>query len=114
LSDDGYWLLLVQSLDGVGAGIYGALLPIIVADLMQGTGRYNVALGAVITAQGLGAAGSTTIGGLVATGAGYDAAFLTLAAIAAIGLLCFALWMPETGPSKRGRAVLKQKAAAAV
>ena len=36
LSDNAYWLVGVQLLDGVGAGIYGAIFPIIVADLMRG------------------------------------------------------------------------------
>src|SRR5207248_7062864 len=39
-SDDPYWLVGVQLLDGVGAGIYGAIFPIIVADLTRGTGRF--------------------------------------------------------------------------
>jgi hypothetical protein len=30
-------------LDGVGAGIFGALTPLVLADIMRGTGRYNVA-----------------------------------------------------------------------
>src|SRR6185437_13943098 len=59
LSDNAWWLVGVQLLDGVGAGIYGAIFPVIVADLMRGTGRYNVAQGIVITAQGVGAALST-------------------------------------------------------
>jgi hypothetical protein len=53
LSDDRYWLLAVQPLDGVGAGHYGALFPLIVADLTRGTGHFNLAQGAVITAQGM-------------------------------------------------------------
>jgi Major Facilitator Superfamily len=36
LSDDRLWLFAVQSLDGVGAGLYGALFPLIVADLTHG------------------------------------------------------------------------------
>jgi MFS family permease len=96
LSDDPYWLVGVQLLDGVGAGIYGAIFPIIVADLMRGTGRFNVAQGAIITAQGVGAALSTTVAGFVVVGLGYDAAFLTLAGIAGAGLLLFWLAMPET------------------
>jgi len=96
LSDDPFWLVVVQLLDGVGAGIYGAIFPIVVADLMRGTGRFNVAQGAVTTAQGVGAALSTAVAGLVVVHAGYGAAFLTLAAIAAIGLLLFMLAMPET------------------
>ena len=31
LSDNSYWLVAVQLLDGVGAGVYGAIFPIIVA-----------------------------------------------------------------------------------
>ena len=96
LSDQSYWLVSVQLLDGIGAGLYGALFPVIVADLMRGTGRYNVAQGAIMTAQGIGAALSTTIAGFVVVHAGYSAAFLTLAAIAAIGVLLFGFAMPET------------------
>jgi MFS family permease len=95
-SDDPYWLLSVQLLDGVGAGLYGALFPLIVADLMEGTGRFNVALGAVMTAQGIGASLSTTLAGLIVVKAGYSAAFFTLAAIASVGLALFWLAMPET------------------
>jgi MFS family permease len=96
LSDNPYWLVGVQLLDGVGAGLYGALFPLIVADLMQGTGRFNVAIGAVMTAQGIGASLSTTLAGLIVVNAGYGAAFLTLAAIAGAGLALFWLEMPET------------------
>jgi MFS family permease len=97
LSDDRFWLVGVQLLDGVGAGIYGAIFPVVVADLMRGTGRFNVAQGAVITAQGIGAALSTTLAVAVVVYAGYSAAFLTLAAVAAGGLLLFLFAMPETG-----------------
>jgi len=55
LSNDSAWLIAVQLLDGVGAGIFGVLTPLIVADLMRGTGRYNLALGIVATVQGIGA-----------------------------------------------------------
>jgi MFS family permease len=96
LSDNPYWLVGVQLLDGVGAGLYGALFPLIVADIMEGTGRFNVAQGAVITAQEIGASLSTTLAGLVVVMAGYSAAFLTLAAIAGTGLALFVVAMPET------------------
>ena len=36
LSDNPYWLVSVQLLDGVGAGIFGALFPLVVADLSAG------------------------------------------------------------------------------
>jgi MFS family permease len=108
LSDDPYWLVGVQLLDGVGAGIYGAIFPIIVADLMRGTGRFNVAQGAVITAQGVGAALSTTVAGFVVVSLGYSAAFLTLAGIAGAGLLLFWLAMPETRDAGAAEANVQQ------
>jgi predicted MFS family arabinose efflux permease len=42
-SDDSFWLIGVQLLDGIGAGIFGALTPLVIADIMRGTGRYNLA-----------------------------------------------------------------------
>ncbi|MDO9712198.1 MFS transporter [Paracraurococcus lichenis] len=96
LSDDPYWLLAVQAMDGVGAGLFGALLPIVVADLTRGTGHFNVSLGAIATAQGVGASLSNAAAGWVTVQAGYDAAFLSLAGVAMLGALAFWLLMPET------------------
>ncbi|MGF6128056.1 MFS family permease [Pseudomonas frederiksbergensis] len=96
LSDDPYWLVAVQLLDGVGAGIFGALFPVVIKDLTQGTGRFNVSLGALSTVFGLGAALSNGLAGFVVHLAGYSAAFLTLAAVAATALVLLVLAMPET------------------
>jgi MFS family permease len=96
LSDAPAWLLGVQLLDGVGAGLFGALLPVIVSDLTEGTGRFNITLGAVSTVFGVGAAFSPGLAGLVVQFAGYDAAFLALAVIAA-GAFLLAMRVPETG-----------------
>ena len=52
---------------------------------MRGTGRYNIAQGTILTAQGIGAALSTTLAGVVVVHAGYSAAFLTLAGVALAG-----------------------------
>lgn len=98
LSDNPYWLVSVQLLDGVGAGIFGALFPLVVADLTRGTGHFNVSQGAIATAAGLGGALSAAIAGFIVVKAGYSAAFLFLAAVAAAGLGLFAALMPETGP----------------
>ncbi|WGR98296.1 MFS transporter [Bradyrhizobium sp. ISRA443] len=96
LSDNEAWLVGVQLLDGIGAGIFGAIFPVIVADLTRDTGRFNVAQGATITAQSIGAALSTTLAGLVVVKAGYSAAFLTLGAIAGIGFGVCWFALPET------------------
>ncbi len=69
-------------------------MPVIVADLMRGTGRFNIAQGAVITAQSIGAALSTALAGPVVVHGGYSAAFLAFGAAAVI--VCWRL-QPETG-----------------
>jgi MFS family permease len=96
LSDSSFWLIGVQLLDGIGAGIFGALTPLVIADIMRGTGRYNLALGAVATMQGIGASLSGLAAGVIVDHFGYSAAFLTLGAAAAVALIVFALGMPET------------------
>ncbi len=97
LAHDPYVVVSIQVLDGVGAGIFGALFPLVIADLTRGTGRYNVTLGAATTVQGIGAAFSTTLAGFIIVSGGYAMAFLSLAAIALAALLIFLLLMPETG-----------------
>ncbi len=96
VSDAPYWLVGVQALDGIGAGIFGALFPVVIADLTKGSGRFNVSQGAVATTQGLGAALSATLAGSIIVWAGYSVGFLTLAAIAACGFVLYLVAMPET------------------
>jgi MFS family permease len=96
LSDNSVWLIGVQVLDGVGAGIFGALAPLVVADIMRGTGRYNLALGAIATVQGIGASVSGLAAGEIVDHFGYRAAFLALGAAALVAVIVFALKMPET------------------
>lgn len=95
-SDNSAWLIGVQLLDGVGAGIFGALSPLVIADIMHGTGRYNLAQGAVATAQGIGASVSGFVAGIIVDHFGYSPAFLALATVAAIALAVLAIAMPET------------------
>jgi MFS family permease len=97
LSDNPYWLVAVQLLDGIGAGAFGVLMPLMVKDLTHGTGRFNVSLGAISTVFGLGAALSNGLAGWVVGSAGYNAAFLTLAAIAGVAFVLLWLTVPETG-----------------
>jgi MFS family permease len=108
LSDNPYWLVGVQVLDGVGAGIFGALFPLVVQDLTHGTGRFNVSLGALTTMWGLGAALSNILAGWIVVVAGYRAAFILLGIIAAAGLALYATAMPETGPKAARKGGLAQ------
>ena len=83
-SGDPYFIVNLQLLDGIGAGISGVLWVTVVADLTKGTGRYNLTLGAVSTAQSIGAALSNMVDGYVVHAWGYLAGFLLLASIAAV------------------------------
>ena len=96
LSDNSFWLIGVQVLDGVGAGIFGALTPLVIADIMRGTGRYNLAQGGIATVQGIGASLSGLAAGVIVDHFGYSAAFLAAGGAAFVALVLFALWMPET------------------
>ncbi len=89
-------LVAIQILDGVGAGIFGVVSVLVIADLTQGSGRFNVTLGAIGTAVGIGTALSQTIAGTIVHHFGFDAGFLFLAAIAAAAFSILYFFMPET------------------
>ena len=97
VSDDPAWLIGIQLFDGVGAGVLGVLMPLVVADLMRGTGHYTLALGVVASAQGVGASLSGLAAGLAVDHLGYGPAFLGLAAAAALALAALLVLLPETG-----------------
>jgi MFS family permease len=98
LTDSPVAIVAIQLLDGVAAGIFGVISVIIASDLMRGTGRFNLAQGLVALATGLGASMSNLVAGFVVQAFGYSIGFITLATIATIALLFFAILMPETGP----------------
>jgi MFS family permease len=100
LSDNSYWLVGVQLLDGVGAGVFGALFPVVVQDVTHGTGRFNVGLGAITAATGIGAAVSNFVAGSIVVAAGYNAAFMSLGAVAGAGFVLYLTVMPETLPDE--------------
>ncbi|OBG97673.1 MFS transporter [Mycobacterium sp. E3251] len=97
-SGNPYWLVGVQLLDGIGAGVFGALFPLVVQDVTHGSGRFNVSLGAVTAATGIGASVSNLVAGWIVVAAGYNAAFAFLGALAGAGFLLYLIAMPETAP----------------
>lgn len=102
LSDQSYWLVGVQLLDGVGAGIFGALFPLVVQDVTHGTGHFNVSLGAITAATGIGAAISNLVAGSIVVAADYNTAFMSLGAIAGAGFALYLMAMPETAAKTVG------------
>lgn len=91
----------VQVLDGLAAGAMGVATPLLVQRYTAGSGRFNTALGLVMTLQGVGAALSPAIANLI-VGADlrFGTAFVALACAALLALPLF--WWAEQG---RGRAV---------
>jgi len=89
-------LVAIQVLDGIGAGIFGVVSVLVIADLTRGTGRFNLTLGAITTAVGIGAALSQVIAGSIVHRVGSHAGFLFLAAVAAAALSILYFFMPET------------------
>lgn len=102
LWDNPVYLVGVQALDGVANGIFAFIFLLILADVTQGTGRFNVAQGALATLIGVGAALSNLIAEWIVQLFDYTAAFLFLGVIALVGALIFALFMPETAPHRTG------------
>jgi MFS family permease len=106
LTSDTVLLVAIQVLDGVGAGIFGVVSVLVIADLTRGTGRFNLTLGAIGTAVGIGASLSQVIAGGIVHRAGSRAGFLFLAGVAAAALAILCAFMPETRevpPAARSR-----------
>ncbi len=97
LTDAPVGLVAIQVLDGIAAAIFGVVSVLVIADLTKGSGRFNLTLGLVTTAVGIGAALSQSIAGAIVQHVGYHAGFLFLAAVAATALVLLWVAMPETG-----------------
>jgi predicted MFS family arabinose efflux permease len=96
LTHDTTALVAIQILDGVGAAIFGIVSVLVIADLTQGTGRFNLTQGAIGAAVGSGASLSQVAAGSIAHHLGNNAAFLFLALVASLALAILFFFMPET------------------
>jgi len=99
LNSDPVVIIAVQLLDGLCAAVLGVLVPLSLADISRGTGRFNLAQGIVGSATGIGAAVSTGVAGYLAVRFGTPLAFAGLALTAVCALLTVLLAMPETKPA---------------
>jgi len=96
LTHDTSFLVAIQVLDGVGAAIFGIVSVLVISDLTQGSGRFNITQGAIGTAVGIGASLSQVIAGSIAHHLGNNAGFLFLASIALAAFIILFFFMPET------------------
>ena len=100
-TNDPYMIVAVQTIDGVSGAVLGVLVPLTLADISRGTGRFNLAQGIIGSATGIGATLSTIGAGYLADLFGSATAF---AGLAASGLFAFVLllaMMPETKPAAK-------------
>jgi MFS family permease len=92
-------LVLIQGLDGIAAACVGILVPLVTCDIAGESGRYNLSIGFVGLAVGVGATISTTFAGRIADAFSTPAAYLCLALIGLMAVLLAFAAMPETRPS---------------
>ena len=93
-------LVLIQGLDGIAAACVGILVPLVASDIAGRSGRYNLSMGFIGLAIGIGATISTALAGWIADAFSVATAYLGLALV---GLAAFVLAftaMPETRPSQ--------------
>ena len=94
-------VIAVQVLDGIAAAGFGIMVPLIVSDVAARSGHFNLSLGAVGFAIGIGSTVSTSAAGWVADHFGMRSAFYFLAGTGLAAVLLAAFAMPETRPQRR-------------
>jgi predicted MFS family arabinose efflux permease len=92
-------LIAIQILDGVANAVFVIVSILVIKDRTEGTGRFNLAAGALATMVGIGAALSNSLGDTLAQHLGYRASFLGLAAVALAAFAMLFFIIPETLPA---------------
>jgi len=82
-----YALAATQFLDGIGAGIYDTMIPIVVGMMTEGTGRFGFTYGFIITTWRVGHGVSLLMGESIVHASGYTTAFFVHAGIAFISVM---------------------------
>ena len=96
LVESPYQLLLIQTLDGIAAGILGTIGGVINSDLVINTGRFNFIQGMGAMSANMGESISQLFAGFIAKSFGFNISFFSLALVAVCGASFFAFFMPET------------------
>lgn len=89
-------LLAIQTLDGIGAGIYGVVIALMCSDLTGGKGGFNLLMGVAQTALAMGGVLGPLAQGVLTETAGFKMTFIFLAVLAALGAMIFIFGMKET------------------
>jgi MFS family permease len=91
-------VVLIQIFDGIAAASFGVMVPLVTSDIAGRSGHFNLSLGFIGLAIGVGATVSTTLSGWIGDRFGDHAAFVALAAAGAAATLLVWQAMPETRP----------------
>jgi MFS family permease len=91
-------IVAIQALDGIAAAGFGILVPLVVSDVAGRSRHFNLSLGAVGFAIGIGSTVSTSAAGWAADHFGMRNAFFFLAAVGTAAVLLASTAMPETRP----------------
>jgi hypothetical protein len=83
-------LLAAQILDGIAAGLWDVVLPLFLARIVAGSGRYSASRGVVGTVQGIGGSISNAAAGALVVWGGYPATFAALAITAGVACVLVA------------------------
>jgi MFS family permease len=94
-----YPLIAAQAIGGVGAAVFGVMLPLIADDLTWETGHFTLCLGVFGVAVSIGAVLSTALAGWLAGAAGASTAIGCLAVAGVAGTVLLWIAMPETAPA---------------
>jgi len=95
-------VVLVQALDGIAAACFGVLVPLVTCDIAGRSGHFNLSLGAVGLAIGIGGTLSPPLAGWIADEFGTGAAYAALSAAGLIAVLIAMAALPETRPAGTG------------
>jgi MFS family permease len=101
-SSDYTLLVIGQLLSGITGAVIGVLTVLVVTDLTAGTGRFNLAQGAVGAMSGIAASISTLATGFLFQGIGTTVGFLIIASVAAAATVLIAMFVSETKPADYG------------
>ncbi|NWA62135.1 MFS transporter [Pantoea sp. B9002] len=98
--DGAYFMVPVQILDGIAAGLLGVAVPGYIVKVLEGSGHTNAGQGFIMLMQGVGAAMSPALAGNIAAAYSYRSAFAVLGAIALAALITW--WLGSRYSEKNG------------
>jgi MFS family permease len=92
-------LIIAQILNGVSGAVIGVMTVLVITDLTAGTGRFNLAQGAVGAMIGIAASVSTLATGFLFQGVGNFGGFIAIAAVAGAATALIWVFVNETKPA---------------